>query len=619
MAKAAAMLPPDLSEIAQPLRDGDELLTTEELRQVSLFDELKKAPSFDRFPGFTVLRRCSPGRVICEQGDAGATAFAILTSDDVLGIRRRQLETLEAMIAGKEVEHQYFQQLIPVERAVLKGQLEAEIAELETRCRQLEDADPSIRREVEHVAEAQLVVSLEVARRSRGLAGWLNRVFRGRREATAQSRPRLIPVDGPSDIDSNTRRAPLYEGELFGEMSCMNRSPRSATVVATAECFLLEMVRNVLDTLHSDATYKERMDVVYRERVLEGHVRQLPLFRELTDGDFARLQDHIELVDFASGEVICEEHDESDCIYVIRSGVVKVFANAGTRLQMSEFDGRDWSQLHTDLAAAGRDDAELAARLVSGSIDEALRAELAQRSDSTEMSGEFNGRLVTALNAFIVAEGIPKELGKTRQEIITIFDDPDFDDALADYPDRCQNWSQLEIRTCRRLILELAFPAGMPRRDESTGPRRTLAYLGRGDSLGEIGVVLDEPRNATCVAYDHPDSGFHQRIPDSRTGAVPSRVELMRIPRDVLSEVMKTSEPLRSSLDAIVERRQKRSQQHAQHAAADPSFLRQQSPRLEQLGLIQGQQLMLIDLDRCTRCGACVDACVVATRTTWCR
>ena len=71
----------------------------------------------------------------------------------------------------------------------------------------------------------------------------------------------------------------------------MNRAPRSANVVATRECYLLEIMRNVLDTLHNDPQYKERMDAVYRERVLEAHVRQLSLFGKLTDEEFGSLQE----------------------------------------------------------------------------------------------------------------------------------------------------------------------------------------------------------------------------------------------------------------------------------------------------------------------------------------
>src|SRR4029077_13432504 len=39
--------------------------------------------------------------------------------------------------------------------------------------------------------------------------------------------------------------------------------------------------------------------------------------------------------------------------------------------------------------------------------------------------------------------------------------------------------------------------------------------------------------------------------------------------------------------------------------------------QFDELGLIQGQKLMLIDLDRCTRCDKCVEACVTSHSPGW--
>jgi Fe-S-cluster-containing hydrogenase component 2 len=612
MAKVAAMLPPDLSKIAEQLSEEDQLLTPEELRQISLFDDLKKAPSFDRFPGFMVLRRCRPGRVICEQGEAGATAFAILSGADVLAIRRCQLETLRLLELGEPVEHREYEMLSPGDRAALVVEIESEVDSINQRCQAMESVDVSTRRQLEQVASAQLVVSLDPIRRKGGVFGWLNRLFGRTRKSHEGHESKMVPIDGPSDIDSSLGQAPLYEGELFGEMSCMNRSPRSATVVVTRDCYLLEMIRNVVDTLHNDPKYRERMDAIYRERVLESHVRQLPVFRSLGDAEFSKLEGHIELVEFQSGEVICEEFERSDCIYLIRSGVVKVVANAWTRLREEEFGDGDWSEVYLGLAVAFRDTACVVMGVLSEVLGEELQVELTERVESGEVSDRFNKRLLESINEFIFMDGIPRVWGKTRSDIESLLGDPDFCDQLSSFPESCQNWSQLETRTCRRWLLELSLPGTLPRRGESAGVRRTLAYLGRGESVGEMGVVLDLPRNATCVAYDHPDSGFHQRIPDSRTGGVPSRVELVKIPQDALRALMKSSPLVKSSIDATIRQRQEGTRQQTQRFAIDPASQRQRTPRFDELGLVQGQQLMLIDLDRCTRCGACVDACVAA-------
>ena len=41
----------------------------------------------------------------------------------------------------------------------------------------------------------------------------------------------------------------MHEGELFGEMACMTRMPRAATVRADRDLYLLEMLGNVLDMI----------------------------------------------------------------------------------------------------------------------------------------------------------------------------------------------------------------------------------------------------------------------------------------------------------------------------------------------------------------------------------
>ena len=65
---AEAMLPAELAEVTDTLQIQDELLTADELAELSLLEELKKTPSFARFPGTTVLRKCEKGRVLVRQG-----------------------------------------------------------------------------------------------------------------------------------------------------------------------------------------------------------------------------------------------------------------------------------------------------------------------------------------------------------------------------------------------------------------------------------------------------------------------------------------------------------------------------------------------------------------------
>src|SRR5438067_2446628 len=77
-------------------RDSDLHPTDEQLIELSLFAKLKRKPSLDKFPGALVVRYYKKGEVICRQGEAGWTAFYILTSADALKLREAQLQAAGA-------------------------------------------------------------------------------------------------------------------------------------------------------------------------------------------------------------------------------------------------------------------------------------------------------------------------------------------------------------------------------------------------------------------------------------------------------------------------------------------------------------------------------------------
>src|SRR5690242_7048911 len=75
------------------VRDGDIHLTPNQYLRLSLFSGLKKPPTLKKFPGALVVRRYRKGDELFRQGEAGATAFYVLTLEDVLAVQQMRLET----------------------------------------------------------------------------------------------------------------------------------------------------------------------------------------------------------------------------------------------------------------------------------------------------------------------------------------------------------------------------------------------------------------------------------------------------------------------------------------------------------------------------------------------
>jgi CRP-like cAMP-binding protein len=113
-----------------------------------------------------------------------------------------------------------------------------------------------------------------------------------------------------------------------------------------------------------------------------------------------------------------------------------------------------------------------------------------------------------------------------------------------------------------------------------------LAYLGRGGYFGEIGLLGGGTRTATCTALDH--------------------VELVRIHAEEFHQMVRQFPTVRESLETLVRQRQEQNRQRLATATSTPldSFLTQ--------GLMEAQSLLVMDLERCTRCDACVRACADA-------
>ncbi|MBT4866294.1 MAG: 4Fe-4S dicluster domain-containing protein, partial [Planctomycetaceae bacterium] len=425
--------------------------------------------------------------------------------------------------------------------------------------------------------------------------------------------PRSVPTDGPTDIDTDTMEAPMHEGDIFGEMSCINRAPRSATVTIEQDCYLLEMLRNVLDMLQRDKSFRIRMDDLYRQRVMETNVRRMELFAGLSDHEYAQLRDTIDLKVFDAGKIILEEGEPSDALYVVRSGMVKTVLHIGCRLREKDFTAAHWKELPRELAAAGAADESTLHRKVWKQLKPELRDAVAKMSAKQPLSQEFKQLLIDGLNQF-VREGnlhLDRAYGKKKERIVRAIEDEQLQLTLEPFPDKADHWSELESRIFHRVLLECLFPQGMPRRIATNEPMQTLSYLGRGEILGEMGVLRNAPRSATCIAYDHPE-GYHQRIPDSRTGAVPSRVELVRIPAAPFRELMNSSPKLKYQIEDVMRRRDQDSATRTKATSSGIDDSPALSAEFEELGLVQGQKLMLIDLDRCTRCNSCVEACVGA-------
>jgi Fe-S-cluster-containing hydrogenase component 2 len=387
------------------------------------------------------------------------------------------------------------------------------------------------------------------------------------------SGPRLARPGVPYPAELDPHYATLREGELVGEAACLEGTPQPVTIVAQRDCYLLEMKANFLAAVQDDPGQRARADAVYREHILRLQLGRLPLFRDLSDDEFGLVRDAVELRTASPGAVICEENDPCDGLYLVRGGVVKLVKNITPMLGAD--DMTDW----TALRAVLRDDRK--ARSPRDAVWRRLTADIRAILSGPGRAGgpdpADRSRVLAALNEMIAAVDL---LNEPELRLLAT-------GVLPFGPGEA-------MRRANRLALESALSPAIRPLAHKRGHECVLTYCARGEPFGLTDLLLNRPFSASAVALGHPNAL--------------GRVDVAWLPAaafwKLLREVPRLREPLKQETA--------RQRRNAEQRLAVPSWKDQAtqfSREAVELGLVQGQHLMLIDLDRCTRCDECVRAC----------
>lgn len=101
---------------------------------------------------------------------------------------------------------------------------------------------------------------------------------------------KIFLQDVPRILDKH-KTAVLEPGDFFGEIAALSRMPRTATVFAESDRAQLVEIRwqGLRDLMKYDEALRKHIDQIYRERALRSALREVPIFRQLSDDALAQV------------------------------------------------------------------------------------------------------------------------------------------------------------------------------------------------------------------------------------------------------------------------------------------------------------------------------------------
>jgi CRP-like cAMP-binding protein/thioredoxin reductase/Pyruvate/2-oxoacid:ferredoxin oxidoreductase delta subunit len=135
-------------------------------------------------------------------------------------------------------------------------------------------------------------------------------------------------VDGDVQVivdEAANKRVSLRRGEFFGEMSLISGRRRSATVLAGANCVLIETPRRSMNRLIASVeAVKRQIDEVFILRALQSRFAPEASAEQLADVVAAA-----RLEKFKAGDVLFNEGEVGDSLHLVRVGSLTISRNIG--------------------------------------------------------------------------------------------------------------------------------------------------------------------------------------------------------------------------------------------------------------------------------------------------
>ena len=132
------------------------------------------------------------------------------------------------------------------------------------------------------------------------------------------------------DFNLPQEGAVLGPGEMLGEIGAMSGWPQSVTARTLGPCRLVQIRVPALRAMkRKSKSLKTRLDTLYRERTLRRQMQSTPLFQGLPEMYLRGLEEMVELVSLDPGEVLVQEGDPAEAVYLVRSGFLRLAQRYG--------------------------------------------------------------------------------------------------------------------------------------------------------------------------------------------------------------------------------------------------------------------------------------------------